>query len=120
MKSQLFSSQLDRAVGGSFDLQELGRATRFLCVRDEPAADGAIRAYGVDFLGACDAEIERPLFRGGEVEPERIRERNEGHTGGAGGSELQELTTSDFRHRIGHPFYSGSPRRATNGAKVLA
>ena len=54
----------------------------------------------MNFLGASDPEVERALLRGGKVEAERIRKRNERHAGRAGGSELQELTTSDFRHRI--------------------
>src|SRR4029077_13378858 len=114
------SSFVDRAVRVAFDLQELGRAVDILRVGDEPAPDGAVGADGVDFLGAGDAKVERALLRGGEVEPERIRTGNERHAGGAGGSELQELTTSDFRHRIGHPFYSREPPQAKNGANVLA
>jgi hypothetical protein len=54
----------------------------------------------MNFLGAGDAEIEGSLLCRGKVEPKWVRNRNEGHPGGAGGSELQELTTSDFRHRI--------------------
>src|SRR5207253_10478277 len=88
-----------RAVGVALDLEELGLSVDLFRVRDERAPHGAIGANGVDFLGAGDPQVDRPFLRGSEIKTERIREWNERHTGGAGGSELQELTASDFRHR---------------------
>jgi len=65
-------------------------------MREQPTA---VRAQRVDFFCAGDPQVERSLLCRGEVEPERIRKWNERHAGSAGGSELQELTTRDFRHR---------------------
>src|SRR5207247_3859975 len=87
------------AVGITLDLKELCLPADLFRVRDERAADGAVRTDRVDFLRARDAHLDRPLLRRANVETERVRKWNERHAGGAGGSELQEFTASDFLHR---------------------
>src|SRR4029079_12288355 len=94
------SAFVDRTVGVSLDLEELGLSVHFLRVRDQRTADRAVRAKGVDFLRPRYTEVERPFLRGGDIEAEGIRKGNERHPGAAGGSELQEFTPRDFRHRV--------------------
>src|SRR5207249_12131621 len=86
---------VDRAIGIALDLKELGRSVDFLRVRDERAAHSAIRAERMDLLRTGDAQVQRALFRRGDIETERVSKGNERQAGGAGGSELQELTTSE-------------------------
>src|SRR3989440_5740917 len=88
-----------RAVGVALDLKDLRLAAHLFGVGHECAADGAVRADRVDFLRSGDAQVERAFLRRGDVETERVGNWNERHAGGAGGSELQEFTASDFRHR---------------------
>src|SRR5438094_781646 len=92
-------SLVHRAVGITLDLEKLGLSVDLLRVSDERAADRTVRTQRVDFFGAGNPQVERSLLCRGEVEPKGICKWNERHAGGAGGSELQELTTRDFRHR---------------------
>ena len=59
----------------------------------------------MDFLRARNAEIQLPLFRKAQVEAERVGKRSECGGTGAGGAELEELTTGKVAHVL-TAFYS--------------
>src|SRR5207249_7568952 len=100
---------VDRAVGVALDLQQLRLAVgSLLRVRDERAADRAVRAQRTDFLGARDAERELALFRKTQVEAERVGKRCECGGTGAGGAELEELTTGEVAHVLSRVLFQAS------------
>src|SRR4029078_2064870 len=86
---------LDGAGRGALYLEKLRVALLILArICDEAAADGAVRAEGVDLLGAGDAEVLLDLDRMGDVEAQA------GHPGGsrAHHAGADEIASCQVRH----------------------
>src|SRR4029079_11860987 len=84
-----------RAVGIALDLQELGVALGVLPgVGNDRAADRAVRAERVDFLGAGNAQLALDGDGLGEIEAQR----GEPDSPAAGRSQLDEVATTQLLH----------------------
>jgi hypothetical protein len=88
---------VDRAVRVAFDLQQLHGAIGVLAgIRDQRAADRAVRADRMRFLGPRDAEVLLDLGRFGDSDVEAKSRCRQGP--GTRNSNLQEIPTCDGRY----------------------
>ncbi len=89
---------VDRAVRVALDLQQLHGAIGVLAgIRDQRAADCAVRADRMRFLGPRDAEVLLDLGRFGDSDVESKSRCREGR--GTGNSNLQKIPACDGRYR---------------------
>src|SRR6266851_3339010 len=100
-RSRAFRTQaalVDRAVGIALDLKQLDAAVGVLAgVGDQGAADRAVRADGVQLLGAGDPQGLLDLGGVGESDVESEARDRKGP--GTRHSRFKEIPTRDCRHR---------------------